>query len=124
MESLSPRLPPACGGRDAGSTEPPYARGVPSPAQVAGDLTSLEFRILVTLADHGPCPIAGITGSLGAHAAHVNRACERLRGEYLAVRQDRSTARAERQDWLALTDAGWELLDEIITEELRLEARR
>jgi DNA-binding MarR family transcriptional regulator len=88
-------------------------------AQIASDLTAPEYQTLLVLADEGACVTDRVARSLRIEAGSARQVCERLERAQLVGRQDRSPADREGEVPIALTDAGWELLDEVATEELR-----
>lgn len=77
-------------------------------ADVDEDVTLAQFRTLVVLGTSGPQRIVDLAQGLAVTSSTATRMCNRLLRKGLAVRQERAEDR--RATWIALTDAGRDLV--------------
>lgn len=83
-----------------------------SVAQHDPDVTLVQFRSLVVLASRGPQRTADLASTLGIAPSTVTRMCDRLVRKGLVRRFRRAADR--RATWVALTEAGQNLVGEVM----------
>jgi DNA-binding MarR family transcriptional regulator len=90
-------------------------------ADLDTDLTVPQYRMLVVLAAHGALRTAAVAAELRLHPSTVTRTCDRLVKRGLIHRQHGHEDR--RAVWLRLTEAGRDLVGDIMRHRAR-EVRR
>jgi DNA-binding MarR family transcriptional regulator len=88
---------------------------------VAGDVTLVQYRVLVELAARGPQRVADLAAVLGVDPSTVTRMCDRLVRKGLAYRRRASTDR--RAVKISLAPAGRELVQDV-TRQRRAELKK
>lgn len=79
-------------------------------AGLEGEVTLSQYRTLVVLASRGPQNLAALATALQVSSSTATRMCDRLVRKGLIRRR---TSRQDRREVrLAVTDAGWRLVDE------------
>jgi DNA-binding MarR family transcriptional regulator len=90
-------------------------------AHGTGDVTLVQYRVLVELAERGPQRVADLAGALGVEPSTVTRMCDRLERKDLILRE--RSARDRRSVWISLRPQGRALVDHV-TRRRRLELAR
>ncbi|MCV7051805.1 MarR family transcriptional regulator [Mycobacterium heidelbergense] len=81
-------------------------------AEVDGDVTVPQLRVLVMVATEGPLNLAAVAAGLGVNASNASRICDRLIRAGLLDRRDLPDDR--RHIRLSLTDAGSRLVNKMM----------
>jgi DNA-binding MarR family transcriptional regulator len=89
--------------------------------KVAGDVTLVQYRVLVELAARGPQRVADLAAVLGVDPSTVTRMCDRLVRKSLAYRRRGNSDR--RSVKISLAPAGRELVQDV-TRQRRSELRK
>ncbi|MEV5819688.1 MarR family winged helix-turn-helix transcriptional regulator [Micromonospora haikouensis] len=76
------------------------------------ELTLSQYRTMVLLAARGPLRTVDLATALGVHPSTATRTCNRLVRRGLVARRQGTTDR--RVAWLALTEAGRDLVGEVV----------
>src|ERR1700678_566859 len=94
-----------------GSSRALVAVAARSLANVAGDVTLVQYRFLIELASRGPQRLADLATALGVDRSTATRMCDRLVRKQLVAR--RRTQEDRRTVRVSLTRAGAELVAEV-----------
>lgn len=79
-------------------------------AESSEEVTFAQYRALVVLAAHGPRRVSELAENLGVNRSTATRLCDRLVRKGLVRR--RASSHDRREVLLALTEAGWDLIDQ------------
>ena len=81
-------------------------------AVIEGELTFIQFRALVWLAEHGPSNVSALAEAVGVHASTTTRLCDRLVDKALI---ERSNPPGDRREVIInLSPTGRAVIDSVI----------